>query len=54
MFLILNTTKKALLNFYNEFIDKGYVEFKSDANIKDYSMVSMTNKFANLLDELSD
>jgi len=50
----LESTKKALLNFYNEFIDKGYVEFKSDANIKDYSMVSMTNKFANLLDELSD
>ena len=47
----LESTKKALLSFYNEFIENGYIQFKS-GNIKDYSMVEMAHNFANLLDDI--
>ncbi len=48
----LESTKNALLTFYNEFIEKGFVEFSSSKNIKNYSMIGMANKFGNLLDEI--
>ena len=46
----LESTKKALLNIYDEFIEKGAVELNSDTNIEDYSMKNMAKKFADLLD----
>lgn len=48
----LESTKKALLEFYNEFIEKGFVQFKGGENIKNYSMVEMAHNFANLLDDV--
>ncbi|MBR4396433.1 MAG: glycosyl transferase GT4 family protein, partial [Methanobrevibacter sp.] len=48
----LESTKEALLNIYNEFIEKGKVELNSDINIEDYSMENMAKKFADLLNEL--
>ena len=50
----LNSTKEALLNIYNEFVEKGTVELNSDINIEDYSMENMAKKFADLLNELED
>ena len=49
----LESTKEALLKFYNEFIEKGNVEFNSEINIDDYSMENMAKKFADLLNELN-
>ena len=48
----LESTKVALLDIYNEFIEKGTVELRSDINIEDYSMENMAKKFADLLNEL--
>ena len=48
----LESTKEALLDIYNEFIEKGAVELSSDINIEDYSMENMAKKFADLLNEL--
>ncbi|MBE6512141.1 MAG: glycosyltransferase family 4 protein [Methanobrevibacter olleyae] len=48
----LESTKKALLDIYNEFIENGTVELGSDINIEDYSMENMAKKFADLLNEL--
>ena len=48
----LESTKEALLNIYDEFIEKGKVELNSDINIEDYSMENMAKKFADLLNEL--
>lgn len=48
----LESTKEALLDIYNEFIEKGTVELSSDINIEDYSMENMAKKFADLLNEL--
>ena len=50
----LESTKKALLDIYNEFIEKGAVELSSDINIEDYSMENMAKKFADLLNELEN
>ena len=49
----LESTKDALLNIYNEFVEKGKVELNSDMNIEDYSMENMAKKFADLLNELN-
>ena len=48
----LDSSKEVLLDIYNEFIETGKVEFKSEINIDDYSMNAMASKFADLLDEL--
>ena len=48
----LESTKEAILNIYNEFVEKGRVELNSDINIEDYSMENMAKKFAVLLNEL--
>ena len=49
----LESSKEALLNIYNEFIEKGKVELNSDINIEDYSMENMAKKFADLLNGLN-
>ena len=49
----LESTKEAVLRFYNEFIENGSIEFNQDINIEDYSMENMAKKFAGLLDELN-
>jgi glycosyltransferase involved in cell wall biosynthesis len=48
----LESTKRVLLDIYNEFLEKGKVEFNSDIDIEDYSMENMAKKFADLLNEL--
>ena len=48
----LESTKRVLLDIYNEFLEKGKVEFNSDIDIGDYSMENMAKKFADLLNEL--
>ena len=50
----LDSTKEVLLDIYNEFIEKGTVELRSDINIEDYSMENMAKKFADLLNELEN
>ena len=50
----LESTKEALLDIYDEFIEKGTVELNADINIEDYSMENMAKKFADLLNELED
>lgn len=50
----LESTKEALLEIYNEFIEKGTVELNADINIEDYSMENMAKKFADLLNELEN
>ena len=50
----LESTKEALLDIYNEFVEKGTVELNSDINIDDYSMENMAKKFADLLNELEN
>lgn len=50
----LESTKEALLNIYDEFVEKGTVELSSDINIEDYSMENMAKKFADLLNELEN
>lgn len=49
----LESTKEVLLEIYNQFIENGHVEFNSDINIEDYSMVNMANKFADLLNDIT-
>ncbi|MDO5849867.1 MAG: glycosyl transferase GT4 family protein [Methanobacteriaceae archaeon] len=49
----LKSTKDAVLSFYNEFIENGFIQFKESENIKDYSMVEMAHNFANLLDDIN-
>lgn len=49
----LESTKEVLLDIYNEFLEKGFVEFNSDINIDDYSMENMAKKFADLLNDLN-
>ena len=48
------STKKVLLDIYNEFMEKGTVELNSEINIGDYSMENMARKFADLLDDLTN
>ena len=48
----LEDTKKAILKFYEEFMEKGTVELNSNLNIEEYSMETMAGKFARLLDDL--
>lgn len=50
----LESTKEALLEIYNEFVEKGTVELNADINIEDYSMENMAKKFADLLNELKN
>ena len=50
----LESTKEALLEIYNKFVEKGTVELKADMNIEDYSMENMAKKFADLLNELEN
>ena len=50
----LESTKEALLDIYNEFVEKGTVELNADMNIDDYSMENMAKKFADLLNELEN
>ncbi|MBO7714376.1 MAG: glycosyl transferase GT4 family protein, partial [Methanobrevibacter sp.] len=50
----LESTKEALLDIYNEFVEKGTVELNYDMNIDDYSMENMAKKFADLLNELEN
>ena len=50
----LESTKEALLDIYNEFVEKGTVELNADMNIEDYSMENMAKKFADLLNELEN
>ncbi len=45
----LDSTKEVILKFYNEFLEKGTIEYDADVNIEDYSMKNMAKKFANLL-----
>ncbi len=49
----LESTKEVLLKLYNEFLEKGKIEFNSDINIDDYSMGNMAKKFADLLNGLN-
>ena len=49
----LESTKEVLMKFYNEFLENGSVEFNSSIDIEDYSMVNMTRKFADLLNDLN-
>ena len=49
----LESLKNVLLEFYDEFIENGTVELKSDMDIEDYSMENMARKFADLLDNLN-
>lgn len=49
----LESTKDALLNIYNEFVEKGRVELNSQINIEDYSMENMVKKFADLLNDFN-
>ena len=49
----LDSTKKVILKFYNEFLEKGTIEYDADVNIEDYSMKNMAKKFANLLNGLN-
>lgn len=48
----LESTKKALLDFYNEFIENGLIQFKGGESIENYSMVEMAHNFANLLNDI--
>lgn len=50
----LESTKEVLLEFYNEFMEKGAIELNCNINIEDYSMENMARKFANLLDDLNN
>jgi|GEM_PF-369405 len=50
----LESTKEALLNIYDEFVENGTVELNADINIEDYSMENMAKKFADLLNELEN
>ena len=50
----LESTKEALLEIYNEFVENGTVELNADINIEDYSMENMAKKFADLLNELEN
>ena len=50
----LESTKEALLNIYDEFVENGTVELNADINIGDYSMENMAKKFADLLNELEN
>ena len=50
----LRSTKEILLELYDEFLEKGFVEFNSDINIDDYSMENMAKKFADLLNEINN
>ena len=50
----LKSTKEALLNIYDEFVENGTVELNADINIGDYSMENMAKKFADLLNELEN
>ncbi len=50
----LESTKEALLEIYNEFVENGTVELNADINIEDYSMENMDKKFADLLKELEN
>ena len=45
----LESTKEVVLQFYNEFLEKGSIEYDADVNIEDYSMKNMARKFADLL-----
>lgn len=45
----LESTKDAILKLYDEFLEKGAIEFNGDINIEDYSMENMARKFADLL-----
>ena len=49
----LESTKEVLMKFYNEFLERGAVEFDSSIDIEDYSMVNMARKFADLLNDLN-
>ena len=49
----LESTKKVILDIYNEFLSLGKVEFKSEINIDDYSMEKMASKFADLLNDIA-
>lgn len=46
----LESTKNSLLEFYNEFIENGFIQFKGGDTIENYSMVEMAHNFANLLE----
>ncbi|MBX7076269.1 MAG: glycosyl transferase GT4 family protein [Methanobacteriaceae archaeon] len=48
----LKDTKNALLNFYNEFISNGQVEFKANEKVNVYSMIQTAANFGKLLDNL--
>ena len=45
------STKEVVLKFYNEFREKGVIEFNSSINVEDYSMEIMARKFADLLND---
>ena len=47
----LESTKEVLLKFYNEFLEKGAIEYNSDIHVEDYSMENMAKKFADLLND---
>ncbi len=49
----LESAKEVLLDIYNEFLESGKVEYKSEVNIDDYSMLAMASKFADLLNDLA-
>ena len=49
----LEDTKNAILNFYEEFMEKGSVDLNSNLDIEEYSMETMAGKFAKLLDDLA-
>jgi hypothetical protein len=49
----LESTKEVVLQFYNEFLEKGSIEYDADVNIEDYSMKNMAKKFADLLNGLN-
>ena len=49
----LESTKEVILKFYNEFLEKGTIEYDADVNIEDYSMKNMAKKFSDLLNDLN-
>lgn len=50
----INTLKKGLIEYYNEFISNGKLEFKAKKDIEEYSMKNMAYKFSKLLNNISN
>ncbi|MCL2687497.1 MAG: glycosyl transferase GT4 family protein [Methanobrevibacter sp.] len=49
----LNQTKETILKIYNNFIENGYVKYKANNNLNDYTLLSTAGKFGKLLNLLT-